>query len=320
MRADYHLHCEFSDDSRERMENQIEQAIALGLDEICFTDHVDYGIKKDWSEGGIQWRGSDSVSSGAEGLDPMANVNYPEYFSKLDRMRETYRGRITIKKGLEFGIQTHTCGQYRRLYDTYRKELDFVLLSMHQVHDQEFWTQDFQRSRSQQEYNEEYYREIYEVQKIFKDYSVLAHLDLICRYDRNGIYQKESNSTPPAGNTACRIPSLPETFCGSIRIWAAVSLPSVPTPIPPPGWGTIWRKLTGSSGMRSGLRISAPSTKWNRSSIPCKKQGGISLPHHTPYRCRMITRSAVSLPNSFVIISTAGPPCAYSSPAKSPIR
>ena len=183
MRADYHLHCEFSDDSRERMENQIEQAIELGLDEICFTDHVDYGIKKDWSEGGIQWRGSDSVSSGAEGLDPMANVNYPEYFSKLDRMRETYRGRITIKKGLEFGIQTHTCGQYRRLYDTYRKELDFVLLSMHQVHDQEFWTQDFQRSRSQREYNEEYYREIYEVQKLFKDYSVLAHLDLICRYD-----------------------------------------------------------------------------------------------------------------------------------------
>ncbi len=191
MRADYHLHCEFSDDSRERMENQIEQAIALGLDEICFTDHVDYGIKKDWSEGGIQWRGSDSVSSGAEDLDPMANVNYPEYFSKLDRMRETYKGRITIKKGLEFGIQTHTCGQYRRLYDTYRKELDFVLLSMHQVHDQEFWTQDFQRSRSQQEYNEEYYREIYEVQKLFKDYSVLAHLDLICRYDRNGIYPFE---------------------------------------------------------------------------------------------------------------------------------
>ena len=45
MRADYHLHCEFSDDSRERMENQIQRAIELKLDEICFTDHVDYGIK-----------------------------------------------------------------------------------------------------------------------------------------------------------------------------------------------------------------------------------------------------------------------------------
>ena len=43
MRADYHLHCEFSDDSRERMENQIEQAIALGLDEISglFTRRTD---------------------------------------------------------------------------------------------------------------------------------------------------------------------------------------------------------------------------------------------------------------------------------------
>ena len=38
MRADYHLHCEFSDDSRERMETQIEQAIALGLEEICRYD------------------------------------------------------------------------------------------------------------------------------------------------------------------------------------------------------------------------------------------------------------------------------------------
>ena len=191
MKADYHLHCEFSDDSRERMENQIEQAITLGLDEICFTDHVDYGIKKDWSEGNIKWRGGDSFSSGAEGMDPLANVNYPEYFSKIDRMRETYKGRISIKKGLEFGIQTHTAGRIQKLYDTYRQELDFVLLSMHQVHDQEFWTQDFQRERSQKEYNEEYYQEIYEVQKIFRDYSVLAHLDLICRYDKNGIYPFE---------------------------------------------------------------------------------------------------------------------------------
>ena len=46
MFCDYHVHSEFSDDSRESMEKQIGQAIALGLDEICFTDHVDYGIKK----------------------------------------------------------------------------------------------------------------------------------------------------------------------------------------------------------------------------------------------------------------------------------
>ena len=46
MRADYHVHTELSDDSDYAMENVIEDAITKGLDEICFTDHVDYGIKK----------------------------------------------------------------------------------------------------------------------------------------------------------------------------------------------------------------------------------------------------------------------------------
>lgn len=50
MHADYHIHTAFSDDSREPMENQIVKALELGLEEICFTDHVDYEIKKDWSE------------------------------------------------------------------------------------------------------------------------------------------------------------------------------------------------------------------------------------------------------------------------------
>ena len=50
MYADDHLHSEFSDDSREPMENQIKKGIELGLDEMCFTDHVDYGVKRDWDD------------------------------------------------------------------------------------------------------------------------------------------------------------------------------------------------------------------------------------------------------------------------------
>lgn len=192
MLADYHLHCEFSDDSRETMEKQIERAIELGLDEMCFTDHVDYGIKKDWSEGNIEWRGGDGIGTSVSDMDPLANVNYPEYFSKIDRMRETYKGKIVIKKGLEFGIQTITVSQYEKLFEQYRNELDFVLLSMHQVDNQEFWTQDFQKNRTQKEYNEKYYQEIYDVIRQFKNYSVLAHLDLLVRYDKAGRYPFEN--------------------------------------------------------------------------------------------------------------------------------
>ena len=191
MRADYHIHCEFSDDSRTPMEEQVERAIELGLDEICFTDHVDYGIKKDWDEGNIEYRGGDGMSSSKEEMDPIANVDYPKYFEKLDRMREIYKGKITVKNGLEFGIQTITVDKFEKLFDRYKDILDFVLLSMHQVDNLEFWTQDFQRGRTQKEYNEKYYQEIYDVQKVFKNYSVLAHLDLLGRYDEQGFYPFE---------------------------------------------------------------------------------------------------------------------------------
>lgn len=192
MYADYHLHSEFSDDSREPMDNQIQQAISLGLNEICFTDHVDYGIKRDWDDPrGVEWRGGDGISSSKDEMDPLANVNYPEYFAKLLRMRVTYSKAITIRSGLEFGIQSITVDDYKKLYDRYQDQLDFVLFSMHQVNNLEFWTQDFQIGKTQQEYNEEYYREILKTMKLFKNYSVLAHLDLLARYDKKGIYPFE---------------------------------------------------------------------------------------------------------------------------------
>ena len=140
MYADYHLHSEFSDDSKESMDNQIRRAIELGLNEMCFTDHVDYGIKKDWDDpSGIQWRGGDGMSSSVDEMAPLANVNYPEYFAKLLRMRATYGSLITIRSGLEFGIQSITVESYEKLFARYQDQLDFVLFSMHQVDNQEFW-------------------------------------------------------------------------------------------------------------------------------------------------------------------------------------
>ena len=188
MYADYHIHSEFSDDSREPMENQVRRAIELGLEEICFTEHVDYGIKKDWDEGNIEWRGGDGVNYSDDGKEPLANADYPAYFDKLRRMKEEFGGRIRIRQGLEFGIQTITIQQYERLWERYKDELDVVLLSMHQVDNKEFWNQEFQRGRTQKEYNEAYYQEILDVMRQFKHYSVLAHLDLIVRYDKNGAY------------------------------------------------------------------------------------------------------------------------------------
>ena len=190
MYADYHLHCEFSDDSNEPMENQVKRGIELGLNEMCFTDHVDYGIKRDWDDpAGIEVR--HAIEHGEEVDLVLANVNYPEYFKKLKEMKKQYSNQITIKQGLEFGIQSITVSDFEKLYNKYQDELDFVLFSMHQVNNLEFWTQDFQRGKTQKEYNDEYYQEIYKTMQMFKNYSCLAHLDLLARYDENGVYPFE---------------------------------------------------------------------------------------------------------------------------------
>lgn len=177
MFADYHVHTEFSDDSVYLMEDVIRDAVGMGMDEICITDHVDYGVKDDWDSGKeIRYRGG----------EPLANVDYPAYMEKIRRLKEQYEGKIVIKTGMEFGMQMHTIPQYEALFA--RWPFDFIILSVHQVEDQEFWTQDFQRGRTQKEYQERYYREMLSLVKSYKNYSVLGHLDLIKRYDEAGDY------------------------------------------------------------------------------------------------------------------------------------
>ena len=75
MFADYHLHTSFSDDSRTPMEDMVLRAIHLGLDEVCFTEHVDHGIKT------------------------VLNCDYAAYFVEAARLQEKYAGRIVIRRG-----------------------------------------------------------------------------------------------------------------------------------------------------------------------------------------------------------------------------
>ena len=40
--SDYHVHSSFSGDSDAPMEDMVKKGIELGLQRICFTDHMDY--------------------------------------------------------------------------------------------------------------------------------------------------------------------------------------------------------------------------------------------------------------------------------------
>lgn len=177
MRADYHVHSEFSDDSVYPIELVVQDAIHKGIDEICFTDHVDYGIKEDICEDKkIVFRKH----------EPLTNVDYPRYVKAIKRLQRLYGSDIQIRMGLEFGIQMHTIPLFEDLFSKY--DFDFIILSIHQVDNKEFWNQAFQEGLTQAQYNEKYYEELYNVVSHYKNYSVLGHMDLICRYDLCGIY------------------------------------------------------------------------------------------------------------------------------------
>lgn len=179
MLADYHVHTGFSDDSTYPLRQVALDAVRLNLDEVCFTEHVDYGVKPEWNQ-----------PDGARFEDghPVTNCPYVPYLTELDRVREELGDRITLRAGLELGVQSSTVKQNHALVRTLGERLDFVICSIHQVDNREFWNGDYQRGRTQEEINRAYYEELLAVVECFRDYTVLGHLDLIRRYDPFGDY------------------------------------------------------------------------------------------------------------------------------------
>ncbi len=155
MLADYHLHSSFSHDSITPMARHAKQALRIGLSELCFTDHMDY------------YDGSDCS----------------HYFAAIDKVRQEFSGKLVIRSGWEFGLQSHTIPDFEELYSRYCDKLDFVLLSIHDVDDLDLCGYQYQYGKSQAKYTLGYYDELLRVIQGYHDYSVLAHLDLIARYD-----------------------------------------------------------------------------------------------------------------------------------------
>ncbi|MHC1684284.1 MAG: histidinol-phosphatase HisJ family protein [Clostridiaceae bacterium] len=165
MLADYHMHTSFSNDSKYPMKDAIKKAIELGIDEICFTEHSDYGTMGDYV------------------------VDYNAYYQEYRNLKEKYKDKISIKFGCEFGVQEHTVEDYDKDFKSY--DFDFIILSNHQIEDIEFWTYKYQEGKTQDQYNRGYYQAILDVIEKFDNYSVLGHLDMIKRYDKQGEYPDE---------------------------------------------------------------------------------------------------------------------------------
>ncbi len=157
-KADYHVHCAYSGDSETPMETIIERAVQLGLDELCFTDHVDFGY-----------------------ADPaFESIDYDEYIPHLLRLQEQYAGKIKLRVGVEIGYQTK---EHQRIQDFLsRYAFDFVILSRHMSEGLDYYTGEFFEGFDQMTSYRRYFDSVLRGVVQHEDYSVCGHLDVIVRY------------------------------------------------------------------------------------------------------------------------------------------
>ena len=155
---DYHVHSSFSPDSKTSMTKMIDTAINLGLKEICFTDHMDYDVKQ---------------------TDKFV-LDYKDYLETLEFMQNKYKDKISIKKGIEIGLQPHLIDRYDE--EMKNNKFDFIICSQHAIDKSDLYYPDYFEDKSQMEAYEIYYKTFFEIIKKYKNYSVLGHLDLVKRY------------------------------------------------------------------------------------------------------------------------------------------
>lgn len=109
-RGDYHVHTNFSVDSDAIMEEQCRAAIAAGITEIAFTEHVDH----DWCD--------------QESID---HYNIVAYRAEVDRCRELFAGQLQILQAAEVDWNHSIAKKVEQFVA--RNHFDFIIGSVHNL-------------------------------------------------------------------------------------------------------------------------------------------------------------------------------------------
>lgn len=164
IKADFHMHSDFSGDSRAPMEEMIQKSISLGLSHICLTEHHDPGYNY-------------ADTPLAEGT---FDLNTDSYLYELLKLREKYKDKISVGFGVELGLQTHLKRElaiYAKSYD-----FDFIIGSSHVCSGKDPYYPGFFEGRGEDEAHHEYFETVLACVKSLPYFDVYGHLDYIVRY------------------------------------------------------------------------------------------------------------------------------------------
>lgn len=169
MISDYHVHSQFSFDSTEKPDSIINQAIKLGMKQICFTDHQDYN----WP---------------VSGETPLLDIE--DYISTLSHLREQYSNKIQVITGIELGLMNGNEALCQDLLS--KNNFDYVISSCHIVDQMDPYYSIFWENKPDRVAFEQYFETLLNALKSFHNTDTLGHLDYIVRYSPN----KDTNYSP----------------------------------------------------------------------------------------------------------------------------
>ena len=147
------MHSRVSFDGHDTGEALARAALDAGLEEICFTDHIDY-----------------------DPMGTMGNMAFDteQYNAEYDQL--SLPG-LKIRRGMEFGMTRDNVSQFRK--ELNRRHFDFVLGSIHFVDGLDVYMPPFWEGKTVFEAERRCLEETLACVKIHTDYDVLAHLTYI---------------------------------------------------------------------------------------------------------------------------------------------
>ena len=153
------MHTGVSYDSKAVPEEMVQKALQMGLKEICFTDHLDYGI--------------------TPGIDKLT-FDTEIYNAAYDHL---WADGIKIRRGFEFGLLPDNAHVLRE--DLKRRNFDFVIGSVHFVDGIDIYFPEYWTSREICDGEMRYFETLLECVKAHDDFDVLGHITYIGKIKNN---------------------------------------------------------------------------------------------------------------------------------------
>ncbi len=162
MISDTHVHTSFSKDSTAAPPAQVERCLALGMKEVCITDHHDY-----------------QANAGENDFV----LDFSDYLPYMERLRQRYAGRIRVNVGVELGLQLRVRPELEALANSLK--VDYLIGSSLFVDGKDPYFPEFFEGKSEKEAYGRYFQVTLERIRAMDCFDAFGHLDYIVRYGPN---------------------------------------------------------------------------------------------------------------------------------------